>query len=231
MDILAAVRIMLRRWHVVLSGLVLTAVAAFTVMQSIAPTYQAKGSAMIVSPPPLETEEGVNPLSLNPYARFDASTSVLAGVTVEIMNDIDVRERLALEGASPGYQIGQSNSTPVLWVVVVDPDPQQAIRSTSMVLAAVGVELDRRQAEAGAPEESRIRSFVVTEPTRAIALTGARVRAFTAVAVLGLAASISLAFVVEAFAQARRRRRDAVESRGELWAADDGDDSLGGHAA
>lgn len=208
MDFFAAIRIVGRRWYVVVAGLILTAIAAFVVMQSVAPTYQASGSAMVVGPAPASEDGDVDPLSLNPYARFDGATSTLAAVTVQIMNDIEVRERLHEQGANADYQIGQATSGPVISVVVIDADEQQAIDSASLVLHAVNDELDQRQAEAGAPEASRIRSFVVTEPTRSVRLTGARIRAFLAVAVLGTAASVSMAFVAEAIAQGRRRKRD-----------------------
>jgi capsular polysaccharide biosynthesis protein len=210
MDFFAAIRIVGRRWYVVVAGLILTAVAAFTVMQSVAPTYQASGSAMVVGPAPTSVDGEVDPLALNPYARFDGATSTLAAVAVQIMNDIEVREQMAEGGANADYQIGQQSSGPVISVVVIDPDEEQAIHSASLVLHGVNDVLDQRQAAAGAPEESRIRSFVVTEPTRSVTLTGARVRAFLAVAVLGAAASLSLAFVAEAIAQSRQRKEDEL---------------------
>jgi len=207
MDILTAFRIILRRWHVVVSGLILTAVVAVIVMQSISPTFQARGTALVVTPQ--APTEGTTPsiISQNPFARFDASTTVLAGVVAQLMSDIEVRENLHEQGAKADYIVAQENeNAPILTVLVEDKDEDYAMESASTVLASINEELDDRQADAGAPEASRIRSMVISEPTRTTRLVAAKVRAGFATGLLGAAASISMAFVVEGFAQSRKQR-------------------------
>lgn len=218
MDILTAFRIMLRRWYVVASGLIITVLAAIVVMQSISPTYEARGSVLVVSP--LPSTEGSEPsiVSQNPFARFDASTSVLAGVAVQLMDDISVRERLQEQGAKGDYVVVQENSSaPILTVVVEDKDEDFALESTSIVLNSINAELDARQADAGAPDASRIRSMVISEPTRTTQLVAARIRAGVATLLLGAAASLSLAFVVEGFAQSRKRQ---AQAQTDAWSSD-----------
>ncbi|MGE3622012.1 MAG: hypothetical protein AB7L84_16275 [Acidimicrobiia bacterium] len=224
MDILTALRIILRRWHVVLSGLILTAVVAVVVMQSISPTYEAKGSALLVAP--IIPNDQPSILDENPWARFDASTSVLAGVTAQLMDDISVRERLQEAGAKPDYAIGQENSAaPIVSVVVEDTDEKVALESTSLVLHAINEELDARQAAANAPEASRIRSIIITEPTRTTRLVAAKVRAGVATVLLGGAAALSLAFVAEGFAQSQAARRaSAARERAQRAAEDELDE-------
>jgi hypothetical protein len=143
----------------------------------------------------------------NPFARFDASTSVLAGVAAQLMDDISVREGLQELGAKGDYLVVQENSSaPILTVVVEDKDEAYALESTSIVLKAINDELDARQADAGAPDASRIRSLVISEPTRTTRLVAARVRAGVATGLLGSAAALSMAFVVEGFAQSRKQQ-------------------------
>jgi hypothetical protein len=193
----------------VASGLIFTAVVAVVVMQSISSTYEARGSVLVVSPLP-PTEETPSILSQNPFARFDASTSVLAGVAAQLMDDISVRERLQEEGAKGDYVVVQENSSaPILTVIVEDEDEEFALTSASIVLSAINDELNDRQADAGAPEASRIRSLVISAPTRTTRLVAARVRAGVATVLLGSAAALSMAFVVEGFAQSRSQRQQA----------------------
>jgi hypothetical protein len=208
MDILTAFRIIVRRWHVVVSGLILTAVVAVIVMQSISPTFQARGSALVVTPAaPAEGSATPSVLSQNPFTRFDGSTSVLAGVVAQLMSDIEVRENLYEQGAKADYVVAQENqNAPILTVIVEDKDEKYAMESAATVLASINDELDARQADAGAPEASRIRSMVISEPTRTTRLVAAKVRAGVATALLGSAAAISMAFVVEGFAQSRKQR-------------------------
>jgi hypothetical protein len=208
MDLLTTLRIIARQWYVVASGLVLTAVAAFAVFQSVDPTYEARGTALVVSPQPPDAETVT---SQNPFTRFDSSTSAFAGVATMLMDDIQVREALGNQGILPNYQIFQLNqSVPLLTVVVQDKDEERTLESTAAVLAAINDELDRRQAAAGAPEDSRIRSIVVTEPNRAVRLVTDSLRAALLTVVVGVAASISLAFIAEGYTKNRARRREVV---------------------
>lgn len=209
MDFLSVVRVVLRRWPIVLGALVLSTLAAYMAARSVAPSYQAKGSALLVGPQGAAIP-GAEELQLdNPYTRLDNSTLVLTAVAVQIMDDSAIRESLQDEGAAPDYVVGRAeDGTPVLGVVVTNTDPAVAVKTVDLVLDRLNAELDDRQAEAGAPPDSRVRSIVVTRSDTAIEQLGGRIRAFLAVAALGVAASISLAFITEAIVQGRRRRAD-----------------------
>lgn len=207
MDFLSAVRVVLRRWPIVLGALVLSVLAAYLAARSVAPSYQAEGSALLVGPQGATIPGNEEPQLDNPYTRLDNSTLVLTAVAVQIMDDSSIRESLRDEGAAPDYVVGRAeDGTPVLGVVATDADPAIALKTVGLVLDRLNDELDIRQAEAGAPPESRVRSIVVTRPDRASEQLGGRIRAFIAVAALGVAASISLAFITEAIVQGRRRR-------------------------
>ena len=207
MDFLSVVRVVLRRWPIVLGALVLSALAAYMAASSVAPSYQAKGSALLVGPQGATVAGTEQPQLDNPYTRLDNTTLVLAAVAVQIMDDSSIRESLRAEGAAPDYVVGRAeDGTPVLGVVATNTDPAVAVKTVDLVLDRLNDELDIRQAEAGAPADSRVRSIVVTRSDTAIEQLGGRIRAFLAVAALGVAASISLAFITEAIVQGRRRR-------------------------
>jgi hypothetical protein len=212
-DFLVALRIIARRWYLVIFVLLLTAGAAHAVGQAIAPTYRVTGGAMLVSPlPPPDPVAGLNPLNQNPYVRYDFSIGVLTAVTTQIMDDIVVRDVVADRGGRPDYRIDAAgNNVPLVYVTAEDVDEQLAVGTVALVLATMNEELDRRQAEAGAPEGSRVRPIVISLPTKGTELTGSRIRAMLAVSVLGTGGALSLAFLAESRAQSRRRRRQPVE--------------------
>lgn len=202
MDFFIAVRVLLRRWRLVVATLAVGFAVAFAVMQSVAPTYEARGSVLLFAPSASDDEE--EPAEANPFRSFDASTAVLAAVIAQIMDDASVREQVAELGGEPDYQIGQAtDGTPVLTAIATDEDESVAIRTVLAVQETIDAELEERQSAAGAPEEARIRAIVITEPTNASELIGGRIRAFAAVAAITVAGALSLAFVVENISHAR----------------------------
>jgi hypothetical protein len=204
-DFFSVFRTIVRRWYVVLLGVVVTAIAAAAVMGQVAPRYEATGSVLLTSPPRSTTGDA-GETAQNPFLAFDFSTTIFTGVVVQIMNDAVVREGLHDRGARIDYQIGQSGeNAPLIFIVATDPDAEVAMRTVELVQAGISEELDRRQSDAGAPADAQVRSVVITEPSRATELIGGRIRAGLAVGGLGLAASVSLAFFVDGMAEARRR--------------------------
>ena len=210
MDFFVALRLIARRWYVVASALVITVVVAFTVMQSVAPSYRAEGSVLLYAPSAGD-EEGEE---VNPFRSFDSSTSVLAAVMIQVMNDPAVRNSVGLAGGRPDYEVGlASDGTPVIVMRGTDTDESVAIETVNLATDALQEELDRRQGDAGAPDEIRIRAIVLTDPDSADLLVGDRIRAFIVVLAIGVAASISSAFLAESLSQSSSRRRDS-RSRG-----------------
>lgn len=198
-----ALRLIVRRWYVVVSALVVTVVVAYTVMQSVAPSYRAEGSVLLYAP-----SSGDDPTEVvNPFRSFDSSTSVLAAVMVQVMNDPSVRNSVGLAGGRPDYVVGLANDgTPVIVMRGTDTDEALALETVHLATDALQQELERRQSDAGAPDEVRIRAIVLTDPDDADLLVGDRIRAFIVVLAIGVAASISMAFLAEGIAQSNRRR-------------------------
>lgn len=212
MDFFSTIRILQQRWKVVAGTLFVGLVVATAVASSLSSTFQARGSALLVGAPAASTvDEEAGPS--NPFTRLDGSTAVLTAVATQIMDDGPIRESLAEQGAAEDYQVGQADDgTPVFVVVATNPDAQVALDTVDLVLERLGEELDSRQADAGAPEDSRVRSIVITQSSEAQQLVGSKVRTFLALAALATAASVSVALVVDALA---RRRDGAGAAAGE----------------
>jgi len=220
-DFFVALRLIARRWYVVASALTVTVVVAYTVMQSVAASYRAEGSVLLYAP---SSGDDVDE-PVNPFRSFDSSTSVLAAVMIQVMNDPLVRNSVGEAGGRPDYEVGLANDgTPVIVLRFTDTDEAIAITTVQLATDELQAELDRRQSDAGAPEEVRIRAIVLTAPDGADLLVGDRIRAFIVVMAIGVAASISMAFLAESIAQSNRRRAREDRPTSEGVAVDDFDE-------
>ena len=121
-----------------------------------------------------------------------------------------------------------NDGTPVIVMRATATDEAVAIDTVHLATDALQEQLESRQSDAGAPEEIRIRAIVLTDPGDADLLVGDRIRAFIVVLAIGVAASISMAFLAESIAQASSRRRgDGETGDGETGDGETGDGQTG----
>jgi hypothetical protein len=225
-DLLTTIRILLRRWFVVVPALLLTAGAAYLTLQTVKPSYEATGAVVLLGPAtagaPVPGEP--SPPQVNPYLEFGGALETTALIVSRSLMSEAAVTRLAEKGATAVYEVGTGSDggSPLVNVIATDPDEAVALRTVEVLITEVGAELERRQAAARAPRSQFIRAETVTTPTRATPLSGSSLRAVAAVGALGLAASFGLGFLAEAVAVRRRRPRAAVEVPGQHAAPDVG---------
>ncbi len=109
MDFFSAIRVMLRRWHIVLSALMISVALAYGVALSIAPTYQAHGSALLVGAAAGGACRLRSWLRSEPLHQVGQLHRVLTKVASQIMDDVRIRESLVAEGATRDFQVGQAS--------------------------------------------------------------------------------------------------------------------------
>ena len=207
MDLLTTIRILLRRWFVVVPGLLLTAGAAYYAMQAVSPSYEAAGAVVLLGPAtagaPVKGEP--TPPPVNPYLEFGGALETTGEILSRtLMSQAEV-DKLYAKGATATYEVGTGSEggSPIVNVIATDTDEAVAIRTVGIVAAEVRAELQRRQAAAGAPASQFIRVEDVTIPTKATKMAGSTMRAVAAVMALGLAVSFGLGFMAEAIAVRR----------------------------
>lgn len=216
MDLVDLVRIGLRRWYIAVPASLIVLVASLAVYSSVDLEYKSTGSLLLFAP-----REAV--VAQNPLLGFN-SLNVPASVTAQVVSSLETRERLASLGASPDYEVGVDPANPApLVIAVATGGLEQARRTVELVLAEVASDLERRQKALGAPPGTWITAEIVTPPTRPVAQSGARTRAFIAVFMVGMVLSAGLTLLVDVVGDRRSgapRRRRRARDASDAWEPD-----------
>jgi hypothetical protein len=207
-DFVASVRVLLRRWYVVVPMLLLTVVGCVAAWLLIAPTYVLKASVLFLNPAiATDPDTGVR----NPYVDF-GNLTIPARVVSDVMAQGHVREELVDQGAAPTYEVALEGSVSPLLMVNVQADSEaQALLTGELVVQRIGAELQRRQQALNAPPVTYITPEVISPPVEAHPTYASHLRAIAGILGLGGLLSVSAAFLVEAAFSSRRRDEGASQ--------------------
>ena len=212
MDFLTLMKILVRRWYVVVPTIVLSLVVGTSMVSSVEAQYEANGSVLLLGPREHQrlpnADPTVPPLLRNPYTEFSPSLTTTAAA-LELILDNDAHRRAIKEaGLSDEYEVLATEDSPTLDVTVQAASSAVAVETLETIFSTLSQELQERQAAVGAPPELQITSQPLVLPDRAAETTVARDRALAAFSVLGLLATISVALVTDSIIGNRRRRAD-----------------------
>jgi hypothetical protein len=195
-DLLTAV---MRRWYVVMLGLVLTALLCLRVVGGVDLRYEADGRVLLL-PPKRCVERGGNP-----YLYLGGLTQALDVLIARLQSE-QVMDGLADTFPDTEITVAPDVTTtgPIIAVTVAGPNPNAAIAATQSVMAAVPVQLNSLQDDLSVPETSRITSMVLTVSEDATPNAKARNRLLVLAAAGGVALSLLLAGFVDGLLRSRR---------------------------
>lgn len=208
MDFVTFLRVLQRRWVVVLAGLIITLIVIVAVGKSVGPTYEARGSVLLVGPA-IDVSSERGPFPANPYLYMNPSVHSTAIVIAERMSSDEMVRELADVGATADYEVTSAEKTPILTVTARGASEVQVLHTARLVLQRMGDELVARQQAAGAPAHTLIRSQILSGP-RASLHEGSKLRVMAAVSVLGLGMTLLFVLAVESL-DARRGRLRQLE--------------------
>jgi len=216
MDFASFLQVIRRHLKLVVAGLMVTAVCALGIGSLMKPTYEAQASVLLYSPSNASgTTDGVPPTtagSQNPLYEI-GDLGVVTDVMSQRMADPAVVQDVNNRGAGGGtWAVAQNTETrsPLLLVTADAPSNDAAITTMKNVLNVIDEQLRVLQNQkATTPTDHVITTQIVRQDTSAAAKHGSRARALAAVLVLGVIASFSLPFVVEALEASRRKRSEA----------------------
>src|SRR5215471_7858689 len=203
MDLLTALKILIRRWPVVLAGLVLTVVGVYQIGNMVKPSYEAKGQVWLIG-----TGPGNNLLN------FPPGLQDTAGGLVVILQSPDQVKAIKAEGGTASYTLLNSDKT-VVQVTASGPDKAATVKTANLVIDKMQKQLDEQQATSPAAQHIKVQTL--ESPTPSIKL-GSRIRAMAAVGALGLAATGAARLLTDAVirqmreAKLRREEDDDAEA-------------------
>lgn len=211
-------RILWRRWYLVLAGLALTALVAFPVLTR-APVYFTDVQVQLV--PPAGPERGLTDRNEGLIAlaglverslgdRRDAAAPVSPQVSLV---DMGIREDVLVMVPDSGGQWSTNFTQPVLQVQAVDTTPEAAVARREDAVAEVESALRQVQLDQGVAASQLVVTRQLPDDPDVVAATGSRPEAAAVVGLLGLlltVLAVAHADHLPAWLRRRRRRRPTV---------------------
>ena len=230
-----------RRWYIVLVGLVATAGLAYTAMTHSPPTYAARGLVVL-----LPSEKAV-PGGGNPFLDL-GGLELPARVVVAYFQSVPAQTAVAevAPHATVSVTMAEETRGPVIAIDTSASTPQEALDALAFVAGAIPKTLGNLQHQVDAPASSTISSMPLTMDTKALADTSTAKRLIILATGVGLGATAFAAFAIDGLLLRRRgvRAGGPGGSTSEVLPAptlvrstsddesdaEDSDDSDGGHA-
>ena len=221
MDFSATVRVVVRRWYVVLPVL-LVALAGVAAMYRTAPVqFQSNAVLLLHSPTTGGTQyaNGFQPDKTNPLLSSGRGIDLTGTVLIQAMQTASFTRLIAVpDDGSTTYSVNNGTENPELvtngpfvFITVISGSPQEAQDLVRRAVAAAHGELLRRQAMLGAPPSTFVEMTEIIPASDPAPLRGGGLRAAAAALALGMLLALSSAFACESLVHAREiRRREAV---------------------
>jgi hypothetical protein len=210
MDFFSFLSVLWKRRIIVAVGLVLTVVAAlFGATKLGSYDYKSSGSVVLLAP---KTDPAAETTGSNPYLAYAGALNFMATVLSETFKDPGLEERLASEGATAAYEV-KAGDGGLLTVDVEGTEETPTQATLERIMDAISEQLRDIQLAAGASKTTLITDTLLRKSEKPSIGQGSRVRAFASIGILGVVATVGVAFLVEARSgsrerRPRRRRRD-----------------------
>lgn len=197
-------RVLGRRWYVVVLGVCVTAGAVVGSLQSIPPAYSVTSELLLLPP------SSVVPAGSNPYLVLGGLESIGSVASKTMTDDRTVRlVRSRFGDLDYGIGLDPTAAAPMLLIQVESNDPQRSTDAERFLRERLPTVLDQLQDSAAVPDKSRITSTMVIEPDRPKILRKTQIRLAVAATALGLMGTVMLAALIDARAGRRRRTHRA----------------------
>lgn len=209
MDLLAAVRIAIRRWYILAPLVVLTLFGGLAVRGQVQPSYEISGVLPIVAPY-LSTQEATAALHGNHFIDKGGTSAIMTtlGDTAEIRRAVDER------GGDPNYVIGTAAGA--ITLAIRTDSIERALATYRIVHEELGTRLDTLQRSTGVPAAFRVTISDALAPTGGLASVTGSNRAMIASLGLGLVLSFATCVFID-YLLTRRRRGATHEHLATPW--------------
>ena len=195
--------VLVRRWYLVLSGILFTAVLCWGAVQVVPPSYDAQGSMVLMPPPAAVGDEG------NPYLQLGGMSEAL-DVLVRQASAPAVRDRVLEDYPSATYTIEPDRSTSGSIVVVQATAETEAESLTVLdrALETLPAVLTRMQDELAVIPVQRIDIMPVVVDDEAALNSKQTLQVLAVAAVAGLAGTFLLTGLADGLLLSRRNRTE-----------------------
>lgn len=207
MELSDTLRTLLRRWYIVLLGLLLTAGLGWGVYRAVPATHEATASILLMPSDVMVGDAG------NPYLYLGGMRDVL-DVLVRRSDSEQIHEATlaAFEGSDYRVEPDATTQSPIVVITVQSPSPEDAIALLQTVMATVDSTLVTMQDELALPPTNRIQLRELVVDTTASVDTGTGRQAAIVAVGAGLLGTLLLTGTVDRIIVRRRARHSMTES-------------------
>jgi uncharacterized protein involved in exopolysaccharide biosynthesis len=193
----------LRRWYVIVVGVLLTAGATYLVYEASEPTYEISGTAVLLPGSSTVPEGG------NGFLYLGGLNPALEVLMRSVNSDATSGEILGDEPGVAGYTIERDAdaSGPILLVTATSDSQKGARTILRAVLDTLPVRLADLQNDVAVPDAARMSVLDLAVDQQPSALTNDRTRAVLGIAVGGFVATFLLTALVDGLVLSIARRR------------------------
>ncbi|MEV0637406.1 chain length determinant protein [Streptomyces sp. NPDC050619] len=211
MDLAEIVRVMRRRWYVLLPGLLLTAGLLVAVAVMVPVTYQSQSTVVL-----LNSQKATVAYDGNPFLSTQTSLTGMADGLARNLNSDDSLRELKSRGATGTFEakLADNAQGPLMWLTVTGTDPASVLASDRVLTTYAKERLEQFQQQQSVAPKAMIRMTTIVPPQKPVAQTKTRLQYLIMAGGLGLVVSMVAAFYVEA-----RKRSHTPEPRPEAHGA------------
>lgn len=206
MDLGSAVRVLLRRWIVVLIGVIMTLGAAGYLYVSTPPTYAAGARMLLLLP---NNARGPDVIG-SPFLYLPSGLEVIARLVAGAPATRAFQQAKAAEGLDAAVEVSVDNRSPMLIIDVTGEDPDDVLATRDWVVDSLQEELRLIQVEEGAPSAQIAHGRVFGAEDVPRSGGNSWMRPVLAVVAVGGIVTLIAAFSIDFAMQRRRRRRTVV---------------------
>lgn len=201
---------LVRRWYLVLVGLLITGALGFATLRLVPPSYEANASDVLLPPRSSVAEDG------NPFLYLGGLSQALDVLTRSLQSDASQR---AVIDAHPSvtYTAAPDRTTtgPILLITTEASTSEAAMAGLQSVLGLVEPTLTKLQDDLSVPAESRITVMQLAIDEQPTAVRKDQTRALLAVVAIGLVGTILLIGLIDGLLLTRRSKRIQAKSADE----------------
>ncbi|MBM6620389.1 hypothetical protein JTF08_02080 [Micrococcaceae bacterium RIT802] len=192
----------LRRWYLVVVGLLMTGAASYLVFQAVPPTYEAKAS-MVLVPPQVAVTTGENP-----FLYLGGLDQALGVLQVKVTGP-EVAEPLLEEYPGTAITVAQDESTtgPIIVADVTGPDALSTMGMLEAMKTTIPSTLATLQTDLDVPKASVITVLPLAADASPTVVYKKPIQFTGIVTAMGLAATFLLVGLADGFLERRKMRK------------------------
>lgn len=209
MDFLDALRVLKRRYLVVILGAAVTSAAGLFILKGVDTEYQAQAQYVVLLP---AESGGEGRGAINPYLNLNGGLIFAASLIASDMSTAESERSLVEDGFESDYSVAMdAGGRPLIQVLVDGTDPDDVLETRDELLRRFDTKLRLLQELPEVPAEQLMFSTTNAVDPAPEPVPGSKTRALLLVAILGVVTTLVIAFLMDGLIRpgVGKRRRES----------------------